>query len=333
MRGFNHCILDHYYLRLVNNCLFVVVGNKHLDYGFVGYVKYCPSVTGSSIWVFKGVPLERLVKWYDVREVHGFTPWKIYVPHYDAVLPYVPRGFIIDLYDPVNRLLEIISSPRDSLEEHVIGFAEKLSSLVNGLTGLGVSGSILPGIHNPLYSDVDIVVYGWRRSVDIVESIRENKDIFRPFTEGKLLEWAHRIAGKTGLTLKQVLSLYRNWRRGLFNGREYSILYNNDISGFLTSEPEFKTIGSVLARVEIKGGVEALSYPSVSGVENYTIIEGAKPLMDITYIESFESLYIPILYEGGKAVVKGLLQCSDTTCRILVGGVEEKGFIMPGDTA
>ncbi|WP_245526401.1 hypothetical protein [Desulfurococcus mucosus] len=333
MVGNNLKILDHYYLRLANNCFFVVVGNRHLGYGFIGYIKYCPLQEGSSIWASRGIPLERLVKWYDAREIHEYTPWKTYIPYYDAELPYVPMWLVTEFYNPVDRLLEIIRSPRDGLEQEVIEVSTCLGSLIGGLDDVGVTGSLLPGIHNPLFSDIDLVVYGWRKGLDVVEAISENRDVFKPFTGSRLLEWSKRISERTGLTRRQVELLYRNWRRGVFNGREYSVTYSGNIHGSLSVLQGFRTIGVTEITAELSGGVDALDYPSKSRIERYRVIGGSNTPFDIVYVESFESLYTPLLYEGGKAFIRGLLQCSQGLCKILVGGVEEKGFIAPGDTA
>lgn len=324
-----HRVLDHYYLRLYNNCFFVVAGERHLSCGFIGYVKYCPLSTRSSQWVFQGLPLERLVKWYEVKEIYEGTPWRIYVPYYDAVLPYAPRAHVVRVYNPVERFMEIISSPRDILEASAARMYSYLGDLTGSLNELGVTGSLLPGIHNPERSDIDLVVYGWRMAVDLLEGISENKDIFKPLTGGRLYEWAVRVSERTGLTLKQAIALQRNWRRGVFNGREYSIIYSSGVHGLSASERFFKTLGVIEAEVSLAGGVEALNYPSRSRVDRYKVIRGVVPPADILFVESFESLYIPLLYEGGKAFTRGLLQCSRGECRILVGVIEEKGLIAP----
>jgi len=322
-------VLDHYYLRLANGCIFAVVGNAHLDYGFIGYVKYCQSERDSPIWVLNGLPLERVVKWYEVQEVHEGTPWKIYVPYYDAELPYAPVWLIERVYNPVERMLEIIASPRDALEEKAATIASYLASLAGDVKKLGVTGSLLPGIHNPLVSDIDLVVYGWRDSPRVIEAILENKDVFKPFNGDKLRDWATRISERTGLTRKQALALYRNWRRGVFIDRDYSVIYNSGIVGLFHSKPRYRTIGVTTIEATLAGGIEALNYPSVSGIERYRVLSGANPPLDITFIESLEALYIPVLYEGGSVVAKGLLQCNMNECRVLVGVIEEEGFVIP----
>ncbi|MEM1803403.1 MAG: hypothetical protein QXR80_02755, partial [Desulfurococcaceae archaeon] len=94
--------------------------------------------------------------------------------------------------------------------------------------------------------------------------------------------------------------------------------------------PSYITRGIVRAVLEVHGDLRALNYPSIGMVTNYRIVESrCKVDYDISYLMSYEALYVPGLHEGGVFEVSGLLQCSgvEETCRILVGSHEYRGFM------
>jgi len=323
-------VLDHYYVGTIDNCYGVIVGNDHTPYYFIGYLKYCPS-PGETYWRSGGLSYERLVKTYDPFQVHEHAVLKEYIPFYDAQVPVIPVSMIRKIYDPVERARQLLSKPVDALEAKASSLIQALHDCTGLTTGIGVTGSILPGIHNPAVSDIDIVIYGWRESLKIIECVKE-LDLFQPFTEGLMEDWSSRISKTSGLPVGMVKHLYRKYRRGLFNGTPYSIMFNPRQGENVLLKPHFKSLGEITLSGIIKGGLDALSYPSRGGLESYTVLYSTvEPLYDVTEITSFESLYTSILFEGGDVLVKGLLQCSDRleSCRVLVGGVEGKGFVKP----
>lgn len=319
-------ILDHYYLELLNNCYAVVVGNYHSNNYVIGYMKYCP-VNYKTIWCNHIWCYERLIKYYMVEEIHGFTPWKTYIAYYDNNLPIIPASMIKNILEPMARLKNIISSPKDKLEYHIV----KLVDEIGFVNGLGITGSVLPGIHNTRYSDLDFVVYGLKNSIDIIEFIMENPSLFHEFENDRLREWCFRISRITGLSPNDIRWFYRRWRRGLFHGREYSFIYNDGVLKLVDNMPVWKTIGVIEAEIIFSKYYDALNYPSKGIIEKWSFRKGVYPNSDIEYVLSFEALYMPILYEGGHAIVRGLLQYNyvDDTYRILVGVKETKTFIKP----
>lgn len=323
-------VLDHYYVRTVGNCYGVIVGNDHTPFYYIGYLKYCPS-SSATYWKGGEVFYERLVKTYDPFQVHKHAALKEYIPFYDSQIPIIPVSIIRRIYDPVERARELLLKPADVLEAKASTLIQALQDCTGLTSGIGVTGSILPGIHNPDLSDIDIVIYGWRESLKVIECVRES-DLFQPFTGGLMEDWSSRLSKMSGLPVETVRQLYRKYRRGLFSGTPYSIMFNTQHGGNVLLKPPFKTLGEIIISGMVEGGLDALSYPSEGTLENYKVLDSTvKPPYDVTEIMSFETLYTSILLEGGDVLVKGLLQCSERleACRILVGGVEGKGFVKP----
>lgn len=311
--------LDHYYAELRDKSLAVVSGNWHTNFCLVGYVKYKPSNRPSQ-WSKNGIFYERLVKVYSAQAVREHTAWSLYVPFFDTDVPCIPVREIAALLDPVARSIELLSVVKDDLEKIALEMLLDISSSTGVIPG--VTGSILPGIHNPLLSDVDLVVYGSAESRRVVEYLEENKGTYEPFSEERLKTWAQNIALSTGLTMREAMMFYRNWRRGVYRGREYSVVFNDGVYRDVLLLPGFKSIGLVEVIAEISGDLSALNYPSRARVLSYRVVKSpVKVPYDLTEVISYEALYTTGLYEGGFFEIRGLLQCSEylNTCRVLVG--------------
>lgn len=321
-------LLDHYYIELLDGSLAVVAGNWHTPFCVVSYVKYRPTNT-NSIWFRKPYSYERLVKVYDPRIVYEHTSWTTFIPFFGSSVPCIPVSLISKIYDPISRALNLYQKASDPLERIALDLVHTISSSTGVLPG--VTGSILVQIHNVNFSDIDIVVYGSRSCADVVEFISSNKSVFQPLRNSAMEAWIKRASQSTELPKSEVLKFYRNWRRGVFAGREYSIAYSDGVYRDLHLLPSYSALGYVKAVVELRGDLTGLNYPPVGLVERYKVIESRGTVSyDISYVMSYESLYTPGFYEGGLFEVSGILQCSDMdeTCRILVGVHEYKGYMM-----
>jgi predicted nucleotidyltransferase len=321
-------VLDHYYVELVDGSLGVVVGNNHANSFLVGYVKYRPT-SKHTLWRSRGgVFYERVVKTYTPASVWESTTWRLYIPHYDYVSPVIPLSLVNKIRNPTDRSIEVISRVHDELEM----IAQRFIHIVLESTDVipGITGSLLPKIHNPSTSDLDFVIYGLRESIEVVEFISENKDVFKPFNGGRKSEWSNRVVEVTGLSRRDVERFYRNWRRGLFGGKEYSVIYSDALCEDIMLKPAYKTLGVARIVAEVEGGVRGLNYPSTSKVITYKVVSStATPRYDIAEVVSFEALYIPGLFEGGLFEIEGLLQCSDVveSCRLLIGARESRTYM------
>lgn len=323
MRG----VLDHFYLKLRNGCFAVSVGNLHYQGFTVGYVKYCPTIKETS-WSDGSRFYERLVKTYSPVHVRMHTPWFMYIPQYGSKTPVLPDSEVLEVFDPRLRLEEIVSNVNDAIERDVVEFIESASLNTGIYSSIGVTGSVLVKIHNYVFSDMDFVVYDWRSSLELIDFIESNPCLFNPLSETKIREWCSRVGLTTGLTCRESIKFYRRWRRGLFKGREYSLIYNDGLYRDLSYGDNWCSLGSVEGYLELDGGLDALNYPSRGVIDKFSYVNGVEPGSDPDYVLSFEALYVPLLYEGGRCYVKGLLQVNEYgQYRILVGVVEDKTFM------
>lgn len=320
-------VLDHYYLYLKNNCYAVVVGNTHSNSFIIGYVKYCGS-SRETIWCSKYDCYERLVKYYDKREVYNSTPWKTFIPNYGSETPIIPISMISKVYDPRYRVKEIIEKPRDILEKNCLEILFELCRNIR-LDSIGLTGTLLIGIHNPKYSDIDLVIYDLKDSRDTIEFIVENPSLFKSLSGDRLKNWCERVFKVTNIDPKTIYKLYRVWRRGLFTDIEYSFIFNKGVFEYIDNGEKWVSIGVFEGFIEFESSLDALNYPSKGFINKWVYRKGFKPRSDLEYVLSFETLFTPLFYEGGKCITRSLLQYNPLkdTYRLLIGVYEQHTYI------
>jgi len=161
--------------------LFVTLGYIQPTDRVLSYLKYLPDTDGK--WVADGVRYKRTF-WGTVDStVEGMAllpqNYAILDKHFQTYLVEPPRDTIKDFFSPEHRLREIITEPKDALEE----FAKRTAHILQDelgvpLSNLGISGSILWKGHNPNFSDINMNIYGFKDSWNLQENYvnLENKE-------------------------------------------------------------------------------------------------------------------------------------------------------------
>lgn len=324
-------LLDKYYLEDVYGNIHVVIGNRHPSGGIISFIKYVP-FNGESIWCRSGVCYRRVVKHYFPDEVHGSCISRIYDPWSDSLVPFTPRSIVVRIYSPIDRAYTMISRPRDVVEEEaveLIGWIRRVSNIP--WSCIGVTGSILPAIHNPLISDIDLVVYGGVCGWKVIEALSEGNNIARGFDRQRLVAWGLRLSRRYGIPFKKVIELYRLWRRGvLYTGREYSIAYASNRPRRFNGD-RWVTIGYGVIKAYITPSKYSIEYPIQANIEEYSVIELKTSINTrISIAISYETLFMPALIEEGWRIINGLIQYNPyiETARIVIGTREKQGYIV-----
>ena len=324
-------VLDKYYLKDIFGNIHVVIGNRHPISGYISYVKYIPT-NKKSIWYKNGIYYQRMVKQYLPEEVHKSYIYKIPDPWSDSLIPFTPKSIINEIYNPIKKLHEIICKPQDILEEEVLDLAKWIRSQANiPWNCIGVTGSILPGIHNPLISDIDLVVYGSICGWKVIEALNYEDKVVKRFNSSRLLEWSNRLSKRYGISIRHVIALYRLWRRGiLYTGREFSIAYSGDKPKSFCGD-KWLTIGFGRIKAYVIPSLHSLDYPIESHIEKYNVIEQTVTRnVDISIALSYETFFMPALIEEGWRIIDGIIQYNpyQGIGRIVVGVKERLGYII-----
>jgi predicted nucleotidyltransferase len=243
---------------------------------------------------------------------------------------HVPVDAVACHYLPERRLLEILAGPRDPLERET----RELATLLAGAAGLpaeafGVSGSILLGLHDPAFSDIDLLVYGAehaRRVRAVVDGLAPAGLV--PLPEARRAAWRADIAARFGLEPAAVAELEaRRWHYRLFHGR-YVSLHATRADHEIRErygERRYTPCGRAVVEATVTDATEAAFLPAVYRVADVRWLEGGPGRLD--EVVAFEGLYTSAAEAGERVRVTGHLEAERAGGRRLVVG---SGFLADG---
>lgn len=344
-RGFR----DRDFLSTREGFFFCVVGPYHPSDRVISYLKYLPDQSGG--WRKGNDGFKRVMRAYTVpnlletlgllKSAHPQYLFHSYV--YNITMSAVPLRYLVTHFKPEGKLSELLEAPRlDSLQEKAVRLVSLLSELADVPLGcFGVTGSILLDIHDPSFSDMDIVVNGVKNSYALKNVLAESKVgtlRMRPLRGDRLRQWCLQKAQNHPIRVDDAERIYgRKWNIGTFDDTFFS-LHPVKLEEELTEmygdriyEPD--RIISLTAVVE--DCVDSIFLPSVYRVRSVEV-EGV-PEASIREVVSYEGLYDSLADEGEMIAVKGKLEhvydkrTREDYDRVLVGSPEGKGqeYIKP----
>ncbi|MEM1625924.1 MAG: nucleotidyltransferase domain-containing protein [Sulfolobaceae archaeon] len=294
-------VLDRDILIDVNNNIYVALTNYN-PYGYYfAYLKY--TYTGSGIW--KGY--ERVYRYYGVHNLIKLNQEFMFEPCYDVSFPILRWSKIRYHLKPEEFVEKFLKKSQNNLQEEIL--IEVLEKI--GTKGVGVTGSLLAGISHKL-SDVDIIIYGCKRSMEFIES-------FQGFQNDN--EWIVETAENYKIDISLAKLLYDNRRRGIYKGVKISILFNSG-----ETEKYCKKICRKLGKVKFLGNIEgdckALFYPAEALVNESNDVKVDK-------IISYEGIFSSALFGNKRVYVEGMLMDCEDEKIVIVGDREIRGLIRP----
>ena len=199
---------DKDFVETTEGLLFTVVGYLHPPDAYTAYLKYRPDAEGK--WERQGTHYRRMLQVYSAAEVKSSIDW-LRENHPEYVSLDTVRGFELTLvpwkntvayYLPEVRLIEILNDPQDPLESKVSALVTLLSEASGvPMNRFGITGSLLLEIHNPMFSDIDLLVYGREHAQQIRDTMDqlfgENK--VKPYSPDEIRGWQHRQAQTLGI--------------------------------------------------------------------------------------------------------------------------------------
>lgn len=344
---------DRDFIEDLDGFLYCVIGYLHPPNRVLAYLKYVPSKSKNTIWYRNEIGFVRVLKQYSsVKVIEAMKLLEVKKPHYiyydnffNIKFLGVPKKEIKKHYMPELKLEKIVENgPKDILEHELIELVNYLVEISNVEPSyFGVSGSILVGIHNPKYSDIDLMIYGRRNSLNLINAINENigksKTISLPDKE-VLLSWAQEVSAIHPLTLEEAMKLYVEKKmRLVFKHRRIFSIHPAKLDSEILDKYGEK-IYQPLSLIKIRGKVtddsESLFLPATYFVDNVKVLDGNVP-GEITEITTFEGLYSNLLTVGEEFIAYGKvekvtnLRTSETYYRLVIGSAEAKGkdYIKP----
>jgi len=337
---------DRDFLQTEEGFFFCVVGPLHPSDRVISYLKYIPSKLG--VWGKGEKRFRRVMRSYTIPNLlETFSFLQRNYPHYvfhssfyNITLTSVPQKYIAEHYKPEETLAQLLQNSRlDPLQKKLTRFTSFLAETSNVLHEFfGVTGSILLGIHQPAFSDMDLTVYGLDNGLAVKNALIKNyasSSYSVKRLEGKALnDWCARKAQRYPLTPDEASKIYeRKWNLGKFEGTLFSI-HPVRLEREVAEEYGEKTyypVGHATISAVVNDNTDYLFLPSVYRIREVNIIEGPY-VTDIVEVVSYESLYDSLAEVGESIVVRGKLErvvnnkTSREHYRILVGSPEGEGM-------
>ena len=327
---------DRDFVETTEGLFFCVVGYVHPPGRYAAYLKYTPA--GAGKWARGDVAYRRELPYYHVRHVRRTLGWlEAEHPRYLWTDPatglrfsHVPAEAVARYYVPERRLAEIVADPADALERET----RDLVTLLAGAAGLpleafGVSGSILLGLHNPEFSDIDLLVYGAesvRRLRAVIDGLGSEGLVRLP--EDRRAQWRADTADRFGLDPAWVADLEaRRWHYRLFRGRYVSLhptRADHEIREAY-GDRRYVPLGRAVVEARVTDAAEAMFLPAVYRVGDVRWREGGPGSLE--EIVAFEGLYSSAAEAGERILVTGHLEAESAGERRLVVG---SGFLPDG---
>jgi len=341
------CFRDRDYFMDEEGMFFCVIGNVHPPERVISYLKYVPEkITERTKWKKGEIGYDRILPYYSTVGVLSTQdylrkrrPEYLYRdPFMNILITAVPVDSIKQHFLPEKRVGQILSQKtRDPLEEEVA----ELVTIFGGECGIstncfGLTGSLLIGIHNPSFSDIDLIIYGRENSQNLLRELPrlfDSYDELEPFG-GDLLKRRIEDISRIYFLEREIAAklCMKKKDRGLFKGRQFSIhpvKTEEEVEeryGLYRYEP----LGIVTITAVIEDCRDSMFMPSKYSIRDAKTIEG-KPLPKVKEIVSYEGLYSMIADEGDEIIARGKLESvknlekGSVYYRLLIGSFEAKG--------
>jgi hypothetical protein len=339
-RGFR----DRDFLSTKDGFFFCVVGPYHPQDRVISYVKYLPDSGGR--WRKGNQRFKRVLQAYSIPSLldtfhllkAAYPQYLFYSPVYGITMTAVPRESIARHFMPEQKLAELLKRTRlDVLQKKITRFVSLLSEAAKApVADFGVTGSVLLGIHNPAFSDMDITVYGGKSSYEAKNALTrlfttEGTGVKR-FEGEKLRQWYVSKTQNHPISLAEAKAIYRRkWNIGFFERTAFSVHPVKKESETTESygDKTYQPLGSVTLQAVVSDSRDSIFLPAA-----YTVREARidRPVSaEVGEVVSYEGLYDSLADEGEMIEAKGKLErvvdirTTEEYYRVLVGSPEGKG--------
>jgi len=336
---------DRDFIETKEGMFFCVTDYLHPPDKYTAYLKYSPAPVGK--WGSGEICYRRELEYYHVSQVadtiayleRNYPHYVHYCPVRDIKFSLIPQEYVKKYYLPEQRLPEILDAPRDPLEEEVRAFVCEIIACTGiAEKDFGVTGSILLGIHNPQFSDIDLLVYGLEDAQKVRAALKGGRSArIRPVTGEALEEWCDSIAKHFPLTREEARYLAgRRWNYGFFGDRYFSIhpIRKDEEIRENYGDRMYRERGMATIRAVVSDASESLFMPALYKVEEVGVIEGQVDTLPLKEVVSFEGLYRDVVDDGEEVEAKGKLESvNERYYRLVVGTTALKGedYIKPAD--
>lgn len=335
---------DRDFVETLEGLLFCVVGYQHPLDKLIAYLKYSPAASGP--WQRSGTAYHRELAFYHAHQVavtiaeleQQYPQYVHDSPVWDMRFSMVPVDRVRTYYTPETRLAQLMNHPMDSLEEATVQVVEQIQRAAGiPLSDLGVTGSILLGIHSPAFSDIDLTIYS-RLNAQRLRTVMTDLALSgaSPMDAAYVDEWCQGVVKHHALTYAQAHWLIsRRWNFVYFGeGRHTISLHPTRADDEITEaygEHTYRDTGVARITATLTDTQDAIFLPAVYQVASVEILDG--PPVEIGEICTYEGLFGQIGEPGQRVEARGKLERIDhgPLHRLVIGSSHPTGaeYLLP----
>jgi uncharacterized protein len=336
-------VIESHYLVTKEDLFFAVKGLIHPPERINACVRYAPDAAGE-----RQVAGQRYRRLYHFAEQEAllrecYPQYLAFDPACQVVMQSVPHVQVRRVYDPRRRLQDLREqSSRDELAEDSVALAALLAREA-GIPGtaIGVSGSLLVGLHRP-ESDLDITVYGLAQGRAVQAALHRlldaamHSELARLDADGVQALYAERVTD-TQMAFADFLTVERaKINQGQFRGRPYFLRFvpAPDEIAERYGDYQYAPVGRATVLATVTGDSLSIFTPCVYPLDDVTWLDG-EALPDLREIVSYRGRFCEQALAGDRVVACGTVervQAHDGQAwyRLLLGNAVEDTMVHRG---
>jgi predicted nucleotidyltransferase len=205
---------------------------------------------------------------------------------------------------------------------------------------LGITGSILLSMHDPSFSDIDLLVYGREATARVhaaVNCLRGGP--IREVSQDRMNRWRTETAARFGLGPDDIAHLEaRRWNYFQFRDRYVSVhpTRRDDEIDETYGQRTYRALGVATIEAQVMDAEDSIFLPARYALSDVVFKQG-RPLRlgsgqasQIAELVCYEGLYCQTADPGDRIVARGVVeQVDDGSCRLVVGaaGLPDGGYL------
>jgi len=302
-------------IETVDNAFFDVKGLIHPPARVVAFIRFVPDLKGNR--KHNGTTYRKV---YALSERYAllknvFPRYLVYDSVFDEHLCEVSSEYVENHYRPDDCLRELRRRGKlDKLENQALQFVELLKETANlSWNQLGISGSILVGLHTPT-SDIDPIVYGsesCRKAYAALKLLLEDKkNPVKPYSPDGLRRLFDFRSKDTITSFEDfVRTESRKILQGTFMGRDYFIRFVKDWNEVEEEYGtiQYKSVGYARIKATVIDDSDMIFTPCCYKIEDVKFLDGT-PVQTIEEIVSFRGRFCEQARNGETVVAQGKVE-------------------------